>query len=396
MDYFGYWQYFDDDFEWDDAGQLVLPDLSLTRRKFAEIGLSDTEIEAFIRSGYVMAMGDVVIDRFYGGALLSSDSRTRIRVDNFINWYNNSRGEIPVYHASSMSDLQKQVDKWGSKYRKPLLFRGQTKQYLLQRERPNPCLQVPGYGEISLLPSLWRKMQLKHPDSFHDFENLSTFEWTAVVSDMFDVDEIKRRIDKINSEGGWIYSAQDMEDCEDPLLKEYGSICLDMNYGHSFNLATSLCTLLQHYGLYSPVLDLTTDLDVALFFLSHRIEATGTSHSYKFVGDNHRQSVLYVFRQDNTEMNEHAHHRVMNKLKPLRPVRQSCVICKSAPFALNLAADFLVGIIEIDFDITTPGKYLPADLFPDRSEDNFLAALKRHLLHPEYVSEFRHGGETLE
>lgn len=87
-------------------------------------------------------------------------------------------------------------------------------------------------------------------------------------------------------------------------------------------------------------------------------------------------------------MHEHAHERVLNKLKPLRPIRQSCVICRSSPFALNLAADFLVGIIKMSFDDAKPGKYSTSYLFPDQSEDNFLAALKKKLLHPEYVMDF--------
>ena len=61
-----------------------------------------------------------------------------------------------------------------------------------------------------------------------------------------------------------------------------------------------LQTLLQHYGLLSPLLDLTTDLDVALFFASHKF---GTDPATGFpkitsVGTNNRKALLYVLREN--------------------------------------------------------------------------------------------------
>ncbi len=74
-----YWDYYKDDFDWpEDKDRLAY--LVLTRRRFAELGLSDGEIDSLIRSGYVMATDNVVIDTYYGGPLLSADLRTRIPI----------------------------------------------------------------------------------------------------------------------------------------------------------------------------------------------------------------------------------------------------------------------------------------------------------------------------
>ena len=71
--------------------------------------------------------------------------------------------------------------------------------------------------------------------------------------------------------------------------------------GLDFNLATPLQTLLQHYGLLSPVLDLTSDLDVALFFATHSYHpgSDGELCGYTHVGTNERHSVLYVISETN-------------------------------------------------------------------------------------------------
>lgn len=380
-----YWKYYKDDFNWDHNSFLPPPDLTITRQRFSEMGLSASEAESFVKSGYVLEeIGDNIIDRYYGGALLSSDLRTHISTSHFVDWYKSGINNVPVCHAKSITEVFSQIEKWRAESRKPLLFRGQTEHYPLTRECPNPYFQIKGLGEISLLPSLWRNMQKVNPNSFHQFCNLTTGEWTKIVTDAFNHQEIRQRIEKIRQEGGWIFNNQDLEDSDDPLLKEYGGICLDMSYGHGVNLAATLSTLLQHYGLYSPVLDLTSDLEVALFFASHKL----VGGKYNFVGSNHRESILYVFREDKKEMNAYEHERALHELKPLRPVRQSCVICTSAPYALNLAADFIIGVIKMDFDDLLPRKYTVSDLFPGESEDNFLAALKKHLLHSQYVTDF--------
>jgi hypothetical protein len=381
-----YWKYYDPDFDWDDAAELVRPDPDWTRERFAERGFSESEIAALIASGYVMVKPfDVVIDRFHGGALSSTDGRTRVASSQLREWLSAPRGSIPIFKATSTADVLRHIDHLQSRASRPLVFRGQTRNYPLVREIGNPMLAYEGVGEVSLLPSLWRAMCARRPMSCLNFTSLSLFEWSKVVYSQFDLSEVKRREVACNAAGEWLHNHHDFEDSNDPLLQEFGRVALDLAYGLNYNLADSLSTLLQHYGLRSPVLDLTTDLDVALFFATHELKCHGGVSSYSFVGTNCRNAVLYVFRRDAREMTDYTQERVLNGLKPLRPHVQSCVICRTGPFAVNLCADFLVGLISLDFDDTPPGRFAPTDLFPSDSLDTFLAALKQNLLRSELL-----------
>jgi hypothetical protein len=385
-----YWDYYNKSFEWDENG--LVPDFDLTRLTFEKLGIPSNEIESLIRSGYVMLEEHVVIDRYYGGALRSSDQYSRIPVHCFKEWYQKAKLGITDFPrnakcmtANSLAELEQQISDLSERIRLPLVFRGQTKNHMLAREVPNPALSVPGIGEVSLIPSLWREMLKTKNLSFHNFVGLDLLGWSKIIYSQFDTDEIDRRVEKARSDGEWMYSAQDMEDSDDPVLHEFGRVRLDLSMGMGFNLADLLNTLLQHYGLLTPYLDLTTDLYTALFFATNTYEPGLKTSTYRYVGTNNGESVLYVLRRHQSEMNEYATNRVLHKLVPRRPEVQSCVICRSSPFAINLAADFVVAIIKLSFDIPEEKRIASRLLFPTSAQDNFLAAIKNEIQHPERI-----------
>ena len=178
-----------------------------------------------------------------------------------------------------------------------------------------------------------------------------------------------------------------MEDCSDPVVAAFGKFRGDLVLDFDV-LAPAFSTLLQHYGLDSPMLDLTSDFDVAIFFATHTYEGQGLDSCYRFVGTNDRKAVLYLLRAEATEMFRHERKRVLDLVAPQRPARQHCVVAGSAPWALNLPADFVVGVIQLSFDLTAPGRYGVADLFPSTSDDRFLAALISKNI--QRVTAFRH------
>lgn len=385
-----YWNYYDDNFDWDDKEDLR-PNIALTLKRFGEMGFSSSEAQSLLGSGYVFVQDDVIVDRYYGGLLASYDHRTRFPASHFVSLMQEGASSIPVASAGSIDELLRIVEDWQKKHSKPVLFRGQTSGYPLEREHPNPFFRIGALGEISLVPSLWRGMLKKHSHRFHEFRGPMPFEWSTIIYSQFDLAEVERREEKINASGGWIHSAQDMEDSDDPLLKEFGRVRLDLMMGYNFNLADQLNTLLQHYGLHSPVLDLTSDLDVALFFAFNRMRRPPEPRGYQLVSGKHR-AVLYVFKNNEREMRQHFHDRVLRELIPLRPERQACFICRSGPYALNLAADFLIGVIQLSFQPPIIGKYAVADLFPDSIADRFLDAIKRKAPFRDHVMDV-HGFE---
>jgi hypothetical protein len=181
-----------------------------------------------------------------------------------------------------------------------------------------------------------------------------------------------------------------MADSEDPLLSEFGKHQLDLIMGIDFNLADALSTLLQHYGLMSTVIDLTSSLDIALFFATHQYIRRSGKDRYDFVGTNNGKAVLYLIQGNQNEMKAHdASERLLSRLTPERPLRQQCVISRSSAFSINLPAFFLLGIVYLDFPMDgSDSKSMVASYFPDTNDDRFLAALKSGALYPEHITDF--------
>ena len=285
--------------------------------------------------------------------------------------------------------MRRVVDDWRSTCPKRLLFRGQPENYLVPREVHNPLFLVEGVGEISLIFSLWRRMLARNPNGFVWFKNLLDLEWLKVLDSVFDLKEIERRKQAVAGENLAFYNWFDFEECGDPVLEGYAKCRLDLMMEGRFNLAGLLSTLLQHYGLYSPMLDLTESLDTAIFFASHQFHRTGNECTYEFVGTNSRKSVIYVFRE-NREMHDYERNEsILQKLNPLRPIHQQCVVCTSSPYALNLPLDFLWGVILLEFDSHVRGSAATVDdLFPTDAQDAFLRGLKENSFAKPHLTDF--------
>jgi len=391
-----YWNYFRDDYDWPD--NFIRPDIARTRQIFEQAGIPPEEHDTLIESGYVNVMGDTIIDRYYGGPLMSIDSITRFDMGTFKMWYEATKSRTPMFRkpplvtsATSIDDLEQQIKDLRDKLKgRELLFRGQTTHYQTTRKIPNPNFVLDGLGEVSLIPSIWRTLLQKKPNSYHCFEGLIWPEWMKIIESQFDLQEIDRRIKKRIDQGEWLASAQDLEDSDDPLLSTYGRIKLDLSMGSPINLPDLLNTLLQHYGLPTPYLDLSSDLRIALFFASHKYRSPASGPEYQFVGSNEGKSILYIFKHDRHEMPEYAHGRVLHNLEPLRPKNQSCVICRSSSLAINLAGLYLVHAIRIDFELPLAERMLTRELFPSSTEDKFLAALLANCRFPDRIQNFRY------
>jgi FRG domain len=368
-----YWDYYRDDFDWDDAMEHYQPDPA-THSRFEALGYSDGEARRLVESGYVMLEGeDIVFDRYYAGLLSSTDGRVRTAAAHFRPEGYGQSAPVMVHVAASLAEVRRIVEAAQQRSMRRLLFRGQTRHFALARSVPNPTMSVTGLGEVSLVPSLWRRLLQVRPSSFLQFKNLSKIEWSKILYAQFDLEEIERRHQALLDAGEWVYSISEMEDCSDPLVAAFGKVRGDLLLEFDQH-APALATLLQHYGLFSPVLDLTGELDIALFFATHAFEGGGLESCYRFVGTNDRQAVLYLLKEDRETLT-HQRRRLFEALDPQRPVKQHCVIAGAAPWAINLPADLLRAVIYLDFDLAEPPGLSTDQLFPGPSEDRFLKAL---------------------
>jgi FRG domain len=153
-------------------------------------------------------------------------------------------------------------------------------------------------------------------------------------------------------------------------------------------LADVLNTLLQHYGLVSSYLDLTSDLQVALFFAMMKYTVSDPKSRYDYVGSREGSSMIYVFKSDTREMTPYVPHSGLGQLEAQRPLRQSCVVCRSSAYAMNLPASFLRAVIGLDFDVKESELPSVGDLFPNSDIDGFLRALKENAFNPSLVTSF--------
>lgn len=387
----GYWKYYDENFDWKTETSIHNPDFEFTIEKLQREGLTKDDSIRLFNSGYVCFEGfEILIDRFYGGPLSSYDMRTRFPLSEAMNLLTQSAKSLAKVHkVKSIEEVKALIDTakvCGSN----LIFRGQNRNHFLEREIPNPYLSIQGYGEVSLLPSLWRKMYNINPQSFTEFTTLSLLEWSNIFYSAFDIPEINKRHEALLKSGEFIFTMADMEDCSDEILREFGKFRLDLAMGMNHNLSTTLTTLLQHYGLYSPVLDLTESLNVALFFATHKYEKTEFLSNYKFVGSNNKQSVIYLLRFDKNEMERHnERNEFLKYLEPLRPIKQKCVVCRTNQYSINLPAFYLDKVIILDFDINENISGLSyKDIFPDENSDKFLNAIYNKSIKKEAVTIF--------
>ncbi|MBL8350246.1 MAG: FRG domain-containing protein [Burkholderiaceae bacterium] len=141
---------------------------------------------------------------------------------------------------------------------------------------------------------------------------------------------------------------------------------------HPIYRALQKLFFLQHYNLPSSVLDLTNDLDVALFFARHTL----AGGRYAKIDPQKNRPVLYMFILDRRVDRFMNSEQLAERHGMLRPLRQRCGLLAGASFVTrNDYARF----IAVKFDLTgaildDPG--VPAEhLFPGPMEDAFMAQL---------------------
>jgi hypothetical protein len=394
----GYWNYYSADFG--SPPTLLGQDfIGESRTRLLALGCSPEQVESLTASGYVALKDwDVLIDRFHGGRLASVDGTTRFRLDlasvrDILCGAAPEERDFPVFEAESCDQLRAILQKFKADSGTRLVFRGQNCHHRLKRALPNPWLRHADLGETSLMPSVWRTVLERHPQCLGDFVPWGLFDWSHVLYTQFDIPAIDAAIEASGMYPGMMNPTA-MIDHPDPLVSRFGAfrqaLMLDLNFG----LATALSTVLQHYGLLSPVLDVTDDIDTAIFFAVHRFERLADRCCYIPVGSNGGESIVYALRYDSREMEPIKEDVVIDAIPPLRPRRQSCVVVTSSPFAVNLPADYIVGAVRL----RGPGPWtLPLraeDLFPGDQEDLFLAALKTHPYALSHLTDFLPGNSA--
>jgi hypothetical protein len=259
-------------------------------------------------------------------------------------------GERPVYECevASRSELDEAVGRLEAGMRKfpnyEMWFRGQTSDYLLgdlTAEAARGICPWRSVRDSSLVPSLYRPSAL--PGRHGDWR-----EYCAYGVEVGRLASFANRRFGIPRLG---------DDERNPAFRSI--------QGSFF---------LQHYGLPSTILDITRDLDIALFFAQYRIES-GRRVPVDF---GQQKPVIYAFllRKGLDLFLDSA--ELLEGRDLLRPLRQQCGLIAGASFATrNTYAKFIALKIHLAApidDASYPVEYM----YPGRDEDGFLRDLVRY------------------
>jgi hypothetical protein len=260
---------------------------------------------------------------------------------------------VPCIKASDKAGLLQLVLRVREAYPDlTLLFRGQTKEYLLDRNIETlKALYGSEVREPSLLPSAERRNM-----------NIDAVgpSWCGMLRWLLDV---------------WATRRGDTEQFQQ--IHEAG----EDYFFHHFALAIA-----QHYGLPSSGVDVTDSLDVALFFALHRFSPSqhdpNLSTCSRVLSEG-SAPVLYIFGIEMEKEYIRYESSLLGELPTNRPARQAAFFLhRGAGFARNRAARNLLAALYVD----PTGDYgvLPGvdHLFPGPEEDFLGLAIentKRHL-----------------
>jgi hypothetical protein len=255
-------------------------------------------------------------------------------------------------------------------------FRGQTREYLVERSFPNPFMEDESHKERLILPAFWRQFNDNLNTRFNVNPPRSIFQTLYGDSLLYHGIKDWENLSTINTERYGIHNMSDLENFPDPESKEYGRrwrLC-KVNGG----INNDLPLVEQHYGINTCGLDITFDLDVACFFATHTWEQKDNIATYKMIPDGEHKGVIYAFVfQDppikSTRDMVRAVH-TFDHITPARPLVQKCALPIFNSYNINEAVADLDAVFYLDSSFTHSTLPKPIDLFPGKSDDPFYAA----------------------
>jgi hypothetical protein len=303
--------------------------------------VDDRLIDLILRNGYFLqnfmsweykSVVNSVGDMMYGTKGHSSN----FDIHKFISY---AKGEYnfekaPAYRTYKVKSRQEIDEILNDERRKKYLesgkmsFRGQVKEYYLNRELPNPFRSNKDGKEISILPGAYR-----NKDFQISFENRPS------------------------------------------AIKFLASI-LEPNSSNSQFASQDAFRTEQHYSKQTEGLDISFDIDTALFFSNYKLkfDINGLAYHTKIEKGDH-QGVIYcfVFNDPPVKQTEYLikDFSFFKTYTPERILRQKCGLPFFSDFDRNLAVCDIDCIIYLDEEFEDEKLPKPEELFPDRNKDKF-------------------------
>lgn len=281
---------------------------------------------------------------------------------------------IITYYINSRDELEDILSEWKASIKDypdfSIWYRGQIQEYIFpdMGDLVSKICPWRNVRDISLTPSIFRmgdfkrytykmfeilKYQLEFAEYFH----------SCLVGYNYKDDIVKEKLPE--------------RFLKLPMSTEYHTESGEFMYRKDYHMeyvAFVQWLFQQHYGLESPLLDLTSDIDIALFFAQNRL----TNNLYEKADVKLNNSVIYAFLINNDIDPFIDSELLMRDIKALRPLRQKCGILTGAT---NINKGFYSRFIAFKFVLTNNisynSTYTQDYLFPSEEEDTFLSKLKQ-------------------
>lgn len=322
----------------------------LLKSVLREYKLNDEIINDVIDSGYFTIDGQTVLDSMYGNKMFSSC----FELDKFLAYLNGEDSfsnlreysSFVTYKAKNIDDIKKILSSSNRIHHineGTLSYRGQIEEYYFERKVPNPFRRI------------------KTPDNLNNKE-------LAILPGLY------RSAKKI-------YSFADKVEEKRQLLYYLHYFSPELEYLNAFDLINSRDAMRveQHYGNPTGGLDISFDIETAIFFATHKYINEGGKATYKKISTGEHKGVIYCFRFVSPPVKETEFlirdFEFCKKYIPTRILRQKCGLPIFSLMERNIAICDIDCIIYLDKDFEYSGARSPQYMFPDENDDKFYAKL---------------------
>jgi hypothetical protein len=316
---------------------------------------------------------------FYGHEVLDVGA---VRGQRVTGVNKNNTTEIVEYRVKNRIELNSIINKISHRVSlSPTLelwFRGQPNDYFLKDLSDNKYQEFLPYRKIvdtSLVPSLFRSKALKNADyKTYYKEMVEVQSYVREMESFLGIKDVLERVDDKEYDffksSAW--GTYDTGMTSTSVDQDGNLISKKDSYPGFFALQKSF--FLQHYGLPSPVLDITSSIDIALFFAQNKTD----KGEYCKVDFENNKPVLYLMLLDNDLDLFMSSEKIRLDHELLRPIRQKCgFIAGSSILNRNYYGRFISVKIYLDEEIDYDSSITPEYLFPSLDEDMFLKELLR-------------------
>lgn len=344
--------------------------------------IDEDTIDKMVESGFILN-SDLITDTFYGQNIAYQPS---ISIDDIRyfqangKWNEKTTLHYTVNKVNDVGELYEILDSLKKQY-KHILYRGSTNHFIFKRKFQSPFYSDKDGYEISLIPSFYRKFSKDYMTREGNGGGVLPAFNSTILRELYNV-EIKRLLE--------LYTKNQI--CFDEFynkMDDYREIMWQNNISE-----LDLHTIEQHYGLDSNVLDVTFNVDTALFFAFNKLVNIKQNYfDYSIIDKNeYKNAVLYILVPQSTleDINEWKYTEIkIMDTECVRPVRQECTSLPVDVDAINRAASEVVSVIRFSDDFVLPDNVPKKDyLFPSSKDDPFYKYLLKNEQIKEKVMQF--------